>query len=719
MSKQRKAFTLVELLVVIAIIGILFVVLISKVDFATDKAKAAGVQTDFRSYQVAIETVARENAGLSVLVDNDAAGAEKYAELEKALNKNLDPKLHVEIDADGKISTEAKDPWKEQYLGAYLAPDTDGTVKDRGAIVMYSKGSNLKLGTTAATENGVVNVTIESGKETEGSDDYSISTIYTYVNGYGEIQTTTKGFSNNVGELIQNDVVNLEPALQYGIPLRFKDTISETDIQNLVRSTVSEAQWVNNGEEIVAVLFQSAGGGALLGGYQNDAWGLCYMPTTAPEQIYIYFTQSMMNSDTWSSVVEQGYVTQPIWISAAGCTSVENIILTIADSSNITLSSGDIQDLAPLLEVYTGSPSVPGGSDPSDPDQGGNGGDNQTPDPSDPIEMNGGLYDADDNLVADWATLVNTYGMDVEKDYTSSTYKTDTMSPYYVLKNNPELSAGVKIKISDTITSIGQNAFCECSGLTSLDLGSGVKSIESWAFDGCSGLTSLDLGSGVKSIESWAFNGCSGLTSLVIPDSVTSIRAGAFLFCSGLTSLDLGSGVKSIGESAFSGCSGLDSILVDDANTVYHDAGNCLIQTATKTLVSGCKNSVIPTDGSVTSIGFNAFMFCTDLTGELVIPDSVTSIGQQAFYRCSGLTSLNLGSGVTSIGKSAFQNCSKLTSITILSIEPPTLGSSALTETSALTAIYVPDESVEAYKVADGWSDYADLIKPLSEKPTE
>ena len=198
---HRKAFTLVELLVVIAIIGILFVVLISKVDFATEKAKATGVQTDFRSYQLAIETVARENAGLSTLVDDDASGEEKYAALEAALNKNLDPKLHVEIDADGKISTDAKDPWKEEYTGQYLAPDADGTVKDRGAIVMYCKGSNLKLGTTSETVNGVVNITLESGKETDGADDYAISTIYTYVNGYGEIQTKTEGFSNDIGNI--------------------------------------------------------------------------------------------------------------------------------------------------------------------------------------------------------------------------------------------------------------------------------------------------------------------------------------------------------------------------------------------------------------------------------------------------------------------------------------------------------------------------------------
>lgn len=154
--------------------------------------------------------MARENAGLSVLVDADASGEEKYAALEKALNKNLDPKLHVEINADGKINTEAKDPWKEQYLGAYLAPDADGTVKDRGAIVMYSKGSNLKLGSQAEIANGVVVVSAEAGKENEATDDYSLAVVYTYVNGYGEIQTATKGFSNNITTEMVNDSQTLE-----------------------------------------------------------------------------------------------------------------------------------------------------------------------------------------------------------------------------------------------------------------------------------------------------------------------------------------------------------------------------------------------------------------------------------------------------------------------------------------------------------------------------
>ena len=201
-NSNKKAFTLVELLVVIAIIGILFVVLISKVDFATDKSKATGVQTDFRSFQLAVETVARENAGLATLVTVDDKGTPEtaddvndYSALAAALNKNLDPKLHVEIDATGKITMKNdthKDPWKEEYTGQYLA-GTDK--KDRGAIVFYCGGANLEVELEASVAGGKVTVAYAAGAKAE--DSYSVATIYTFVNGYGEIISTSTGFSNN------------------------------------------------------------------------------------------------------------------------------------------------------------------------------------------------------------------------------------------------------------------------------------------------------------------------------------------------------------------------------------------------------------------------------------------------------------------------------------------------------------------------------------------
>ena len=219
------------------------------------------------------------------------------------------------------------------------------------------------------------------------------------------------------------------------------------------------------------------------------------------------------------------------------------------------------------------------------------------------------------------------------------------------------------ITIPDSVISVGEYAFYGCSGLTSVTIGNGVTSIGNEAFYNCSGLTSVTIPDSVTSIGNEAFYNCSGLTSVTIPDSVTSIGNYAFAGCSGLTSVTIGNGVTSIGNYAFSGCSGLTSILVKEGNVVFHSSGNCLIETASKTLIQGCKTSAIPIDGCVTSIGNYAFAVCTGLTS-VTIPDGVTSIESGAFYGCSGLTSVTIPDSVTSIGNYAFYDCSGLTSVT-------------------------------------------------------
>ena len=306
------------------------------------------------------------------------------------------------------------------------------------------------------------------------------------------------------------------------------------------------------------------------------------------------------------------------------------------------------------------------------------------------------------------------------------------------------------------VASIGAGAFMECTNISSVTIPNSVTSIENSTFEGCTRLTSITIPSSVTSIKASVFYGCTNLTSITIPNSVTSIEEYAFQK-SGLTSITIPSSVTSIKASVFYGCTNLTSIKVGSGNTKYDSRDNCnaIIETATNTIIRGCKNTEIP--NSVTSIGEYAFresglysftipnsvtsieeyafresgltsitisnsvteikngVFydCPSLTS-ISIPNSVTSIGEYAFYGCTGLTSITIPSSVTFIGRDAFKRCTNIRQVTCLATIPPkispdraffTLGFYEQIDYEPCTLL-VPCESVEDYKKAYDWDRF-------------
>ena len=251
------------------------------------------------------------------------------------------------------------------------------------------------------------------------------------------------------------------------------------------------------------------------------------------------------------------------------------------------------------------------------------------------------------------------------------------------------------------VTKIGSEAFCGCSGITSVTFPASVKEICWRAFSECGSLTTVWIPSEVTKIYPAAFSGCWSLTAItvsdentqyasrdgilfdkgmktlvcypggipgayVIPSGVTEIGGNAFSGCSGLTSVTVSDDVTQIGEWAFSSCRGLNSVKVGRGVTRIAQGPFYMCSGLTSVSVDAGNERYSSRDGVLFDKGMKTLICCpSGISGEYVIPSSVTSIGIYAFHSCRKLTSVTIPDGVTSIAQSVFCYSDQLTVVSV------------------------------------------------------
>ncbi len=303
--------------------------------------------------------------------------------------------------------------------------------------------------------------------------------------------------------------------------------------------------------------------------------------------------------------------------------------------------------------------------------------------------------------------------------------------------------------IPNSITSIGDNAFYGCCGLTSVAIPNSVTTIGVCAFCGCSGLTSVNIPNSVTTIGNWAFASCSCLTSITIPNSVMSIGEEAFEYCIGLTSVTClattpptlagsyvfdnstySNATLKVPQSSisaylaadywkyFTNIQGLADVFKVDG--IYYRTQNY----STATVIPNPEGEgyyqgevVIPDSITnqdlqfrVTGIENGAFDGCDELNS-VVIGDAVETIGDEAFQGCTGLTSVTIGNGVTSIGQRAFNYCNALQTVTCLGTVPPVMANSNCFSSAAYrkATLKVHRNYIDTYTATNYWYKFENI----------
>ena len=308
-----------------------------------------------------------------------------------------------------------------------------------------------------------------------------------------------------------------------------------------------------------------------------------------------------------------------------------------------------------------------------------------------------------------------------------------------------------EVTIPNAVTYIGSGAFSGCTGLTEVTIPNAVTEIGFSAFSGCTGLTEVTIPNAVTHIGDGVFAYCTGLKKVIwnarnVQNFLHNYSTYPFLSCKQLTdfvfgeevehipallccelaslkNLVIGNSVTSIGISAFDGCSGLTEVIWNARNVQD-------FQDNSSRPFSGCDRltdfvfgeevehipdylcyqltslNTIVIPNSVTSIGTNAFSFCSGLK-TVTIPNSVTSIGTNAFWHCTQMESVTIGEKVESIEDFAFSHCDNLTAVISKAMTPPQIW--AMTFDDYAMTLYVPAGCKPKYAEAKYWNNFTDI----------
>lgn len=263
--------------------------------------------------------------------------------------------------------------------------------------------------------------------------------------------------------------------------------------------------------------------------------------------------------------------------------------------------------------------------------------------------------------------------------------------------------------IPSSVTSIGEDAFYYCNGLTSIEIPSMVKSIGPRAFSKCENLTSVKMLGSINIIGDGAFRECKNLTEITMSESVKEIGGYAFLGCTKLKSIILPDSLEMLGRSVFEGCSGLEKLYIPEN-----------VKTIGSGAFSGCTNlTEISLPGSLSELSNDIFRNCTYLQS-VTLPNSIRTIGSRAFFGCQSIKKITIPASVVSIYQDAFDECVDLKELACFSLIPPQILNSINSNyfSSELSSklfsnlilnyctLNVPENSLNLYKETIGWNQF-------------